>query len=369
MRNYDVAAYFWPAFTGDDLRSRMFWREGMGEWQTVKSAQPKFKGHTYPRKPLWGYVNEADPRIIEMEIDAAASHGVNVFIFDWYWYDNRPFLENCLNDGFLKARNRNRMQFYIMWANHAANNVWNKELSNTEACQTKIWEGIADFAKFEAITTRLIEKYFMQDNYYKIDGKPVLSIYDLCEFIRGLGGIEQAKNAIDYLREKVVKAGLSGIHIQLLDRNDVNINYSGVDSKQSLNYFKAMKEIGADSFTHYQFCHIMDINRDYTVLAKEAKELWNKYNHVGIPYFPHVSVGWDNNSRSYDFIEGITKNNTPENFQTALQYAKEYLDQRPNLPPLITINSWNEWTEGSYLEPDTLNGYGYLEAVKKVFLS
>ena len=39
----------------------------------------------------------------------------------------------------------------------------------------------------------------------------------------------------------------------------------------------------------------------------------------------------------------------------------------PGQPPLITINSWNEWTESSYLEPDDLYGYGYLEAVKRVF--
>ncbi|MDR1182555.1 MAG: glycoside hydrolase family 99-like domain-containing protein [Bacteroidales bacterium] len=35
--------------------------------------------------------------------------------------------------------------------------------------------------------------------------------------------------------------------------------------------------------------------------------------------------------------------------------------------PLITVNSWNEWTETSYLQPCTLFGYGYLEAVRNVF--
>jgi hypothetical protein len=42
------------------------------------------------------------------------------------------------------------------------------------------------------------------------------------------------------------------------------------------------------------------------------------------------------------------------------------LNDRPEQPPIITINAWNEWVEGSYLEPDMKWGYGYLEAVKKV---
>lgn len=41
----------------------------------------------------------------------------------------------------------------------------------------------------------------------------------------------------------------------------------------------------------------------------------------------------------------------------------------PNLKvPLITVNSWNEWTETSYLQPDNVYGYGYLEAIKRVFV-
>ena len=32
----------------------------------------------------------------------------------------------------------------------------------------------------------------------------------------------------------------------------------------------------------------------------------------------------------------------------------------------ILINAWNEWAEGTYLEPDTVNKYTYLEAIKSV---
>jgi hypothetical protein len=59
--------------------------------------------------------------------------------------------------------------------------------------------------------------------------------------------------------------------------------------------------------------------------------------------------------------------NTPEAFRTALTKAKTWLDHRDPADRILTINAWNEWTEGSYLEPDTVNGMAYLEAIKAVF--
>ena len=68
-------------------------------------------------------------------------------------------------------------------------------------------------------------------------------------------------------------------------------------------------------------------------------------------------------------IRNICKNNTPENVEQGFRMAKEYIDTHKELKaPLITVNSWNEWTETSYLQPDDLYGYGYLEAIKRVFV-
>ena len=46
---------------------------------------------------------------------------------------------------------------------------------------------------------------------------------------------------------------------------------------------------------------------------------------------------------------------------------KALLDNVPPKDRILTINCWNEWTEGSYLEPDTRQGMAYLEAVARVF--
>ncbi|MGB4340977.1 MAG: glycoside hydrolase family 99-like domain-containing protein, partial [Dysgonamonadaceae bacterium] len=100
---YWVAAYIWPSCHHDERFGDMLWPEGIGEWEVIKKGTPRFEGHYQPRLPLWGYEMDNDPEVVERWIDVAIDHGVNVFVYDWYWFDGGPFLESALNDGFLKA--------------------------------------------------------------------------------------------------------------------------------------------------------------------------------------------------------------------------------------------------------------------------
>lgn len=370
MKKYDVAAYIWPAYTGDEPRTRIFWPEGIGEWQSVKNMHEtmsyKPEGYEWDRKPLWGYVNEADPYVMEMQIEAAVDHGVNVFIYDWYWYDNRPFLENCLNEGFLKAKNHDKMKFYLMWANHDANTAWDRRNSHMG---TTIWQGSVTEEQFHIIGRRWIEKYFGLPCYYRIDGKPVVSIYDIANFVNGLGGIEKARQAMMWLKEEAIRSGLPGVHIQMVKWGEQQPNLSGVDgSKLGMSQIEVLNELPFDSSTHYQYVHFTNVDRDYSQIMPDVVKEW-KHTCQAAPmeYYPHVSVGWDNNVRFFKYRPNIVKNNTPEEFERALREAKAFADSH-NKIPLITINSWNEWTETSYLEPDNIYGYGYLEAIKRVFV-
>ena len=364
MKKYDVAAYVWPAYTGDETRARIFWPEGCGEWETVRDMKPRFEGHKWPRKPLWGYVNEADPYVMEMQIQAAADHGVNVFIYDWYWFDNKPFLEQCLNNGYLKARNNDRVKFYLMWANHTANSMWDRRIAELYA---PVWDGAVDRKTFdEIIVKRTIEKYFSHPSYYKIDGMPVFSVYKLDNLVKGLGGTDRTREAIAYFRDEVKKAGFPGLHLQGIYTAFDNYEYDGCYGGEAGNLFNLLD---LDSVTHYNMGKCSERNKDYTDIIKDHKKEYDRMDTTDKLYFPQVSVGWDGNPRFRKFQPDIMKNNTPENIKKAFLQAKEYVDTHKLPAPLIVINSWNEWTETSYLQPDNLYGYGYLEAIKDVFVS
>ena len=363
-QTYKVAAYYWPAYH-DEPRWRNFFDGTEGEWEIIRNASPKYEGHRQPRIPLWGYEDETDPKVMEKKIDAAVSHGVNIFVFDWYWYEGDPFLEECINDGFLGAENNDQIEFYIMWANHAATTLWDKRLSHE---YDTIWEGAVDRRNFDLLTDRIIAKYLHHPSYYKIDGEPVFSIYELGTLISGLGGVKQTREALDAFREKVKKAGFPGLHLQAILWNNIPETGSNVPGDKNTTQDNTIEALGINSLTNYQYVHLSKPVDSFTEWCNTGIANWDNWDQsFSVPFFPHVSTDWDTNSRFYEYKTCLKEGVTPDNFKIYLEKAKAYLDSHPEQVKLVTINSWNEWSEGSYLEPDVEFGYGYLEAVREVF--
>lgn len=112
-----LSAYYFPNYHVD-ARNEQRYGTGWTEWELVKRAVPRFEGHILPHESAWGCLDETDPAVMQRKIEAATSHGIGHFIFDWYYYDDGPFLQRALDEGFLGAPNPEEMAFSLMWANH-----------------------------------------------------------------------------------------------------------------------------------------------------------------------------------------------------------------------------------------------------------
>jgi hypothetical protein len=362
---YEVAAYYFPQYHPDRRNDR--WHgKGWTEWELVKAARPRFPGHRQPVVPEWGYFDEADPKWTAKEIDLAADHGITCFIYDWYWYEDGPFLEAGLEQGFLKAPNRSRLKFGLMWANHDWLNIHPATFVNRPET---LAPGKVSRAGFEGLTAHVVQAYFSQPNYWKIDGEPYFSIYEWKTFVDGLGGPGPAKEALEQLRTRTKAAGFPGLHL--------NVSAWGVPAGLDL------AEFGISSVGSYTWIHHYDPNADgfpkapYAKAAARNAQVWDELaKRFSVPYHPNVTMGWDSSPRTIqsDVYEkrgypwmAVLEGNTPGAFKGALQQAKTFLDRADVRQKILTLNAWNEWTEGSYLLPDTVNGTGYLKAIREVF--
>jgi len=358
--DYHVCAFVWPSCHDDSL-GRANWEQGIGEWEVIKQGDPRFEGHYQPKEPLWGYEMDNDPAVVEKWINTAIGHGVNTFVYDWYWFDHYPYLESALNDGFLKAPSNTKMEFFIMWANHdVKRNYWNYHKWGDD--ESLLWTGCIDPGDWPVIVNRIISQYFHLPNYTRIDGKPVFAMFSADLFLKSFPSEEDAVRAMDYFRDETVKAGFPGLHYMMMCGSGPDFNDK---QKEKINRNMCL---GPDSWAWYNMGGFKPDYLEHCEKALELRKAWDAY--MDIPVFPTVSIAWDDTPRfPWKGEKDMTsRNQSPGNFGKYLQFAKEYADSlRGQQPPFVFINAWNEWVEGSYLLPDKKYGFDYLETVKSIF--
>jgi hypothetical protein len=372
-----IACYYFPNYHFDKRNTKLL-GPGWSEWELTKKAEPRYPGHNQPRIPMWGYTDEANPVHMAQKIDAAANHGIDAFIFDWYYYDDGPFLEGGLEEGFMKAPNSHKIKFGLMWANHDWVNIFPIRIGlDKKVAPPVVYQGKITPETWDKMTDYIIEKYFKVPSYWKIDGAPYFSVYDFNKLLESFGSLNAAKAGLKLFRKKTRAAGFSDLHLNLVFwGNPVLPGEKVVKNADNIS-----SRLGFNSITSYVWIHHTDkmdfpvasygsVRSEYFSYAKKAVTRFN------LPYFPNVTVGWDSSPRcdpnsswgNYGYpYTSVIEGNTPDAFKNALVEAREFLKKNSSSKGILTLNSWNEWTEGSYLEPDTLNGMSYLQALKEVF--
>ncbi|WP_394620250.1 glycoside hydrolase family 99-like domain-containing protein [Lentzea sp. JNUCC 0626] len=369
-----ILAYYFPSWHKDSRNAEWFGPD-WDEWELLRHATPRFPGHRQPRVPALGYQDDADPATFDVQIPLATQHGVNGFIFDYYWYDDGPFLQRALDEGFLGSERNTDVEFAIMWANHELTNIFPAAERDS---QPTLKRGELNREQFERMTDHVIEHYFARPNYLKVDGKPWFSLYEVGRLVSGLGSLEATVEALDSFRAKTIAAGHPGLHV------DAVLWGFGVLPAATLlpDPFDLVERLGFLSASSYVWIHHTDSARsdfprgDWLSVGRDAFEDYEKSaKALDVPVYPNVSVGWDSSprtSKTAEFSNGTYPwvpvwDGTPDDFRWGLHRAKEFLDEHPVDQPLVTVNAWNEWTEGAALLPDRDRGLAYLEAIREVF--
>jgi hypothetical protein len=367
-----LSAYYFPNYHAD-ARNEQRYGAGWTEWELVKRAVPRFAGHDLPLVPKEGYLDEADPAVMQRKIEAATSHGIGHFIFDWYYYDDGPFLQRALDEGFLGAPNPQGMKFSLMWANHDWMDIFPAKPGVSPALLSP---GEVNPGTLDRIVAHICERYLSHPRYFRLNGLPYFSIYALDTFSRTFGGgRDGARRGLERIRERVAAEGLDGIHLNCIAWD---IGLLQGEEKKVNNPFLRAEQLGFDSATSYVWVHHVDVRDydlcDYQVMEDHYFQMYESARDTcRIPVFPNVTVGWDPSARTdpmqpWDPTLGypyqhVLRNNTPEAFGDAIRRALGAVAPVAG-DKIVTINAWNEWTEGSYLEPDRQNGSAYLKAVR-----
>jgi len=373
MSRPTILAYYFPNWHQDSQNAERH-GQGWNEWQLLKSAKPRFDGHRQPRVPAFGYVDESVPEVMATEIDLAADSGIDAFVFDFYWYADGPFLSNALDKGYLAAPNRDRMDFALMWANHD----WIDIFPANHTSNPILKRGAINREVFDRMVDHVIGHYFSQPEYLTVDDQPFFSIYEIGSLIEGLGGIEETVNALRSFRDKTIAAGHSGLYL------DATVWGFGVlpTAVTVVNPSELIDTLGFSSASSYVWIHHTDLARsrfplgDWDAVADDAFGAYENYTaDLVVPFIPNVTVGWDSSPRTAQ-NEPFTRDiypwypvfdARPDQFERGLERVAEFVERQHLAHPMITLNAWNEWTEGSSLLPDNTHGTAFVDAVRRVF--
>ncbi|MFZ3139352.1 glycoside hydrolase family 99-like domain-containing protein [Polaromonas sp.] len=352
-----IIAFYLPQFHPIPENNK-WWGMGFTEWHNVAKARPLFRGHFQPNLP--GELGFYDLRLSQTRLDQAAlakAYGVYGFCYWHYWFAGKRLLETPAENMLIEKSPD--FPFCLAWANESWSGVWHGAPKKILIEQTYP-EGDPERHY------QVLRRFFKDDRYIKHNGRPLFYIYRPRL-------VPSDSKYIEKLRELARADGFPDIYIvgtwspnpsgQFQSTAELNIdaaiitNITGRDSlSKSQLYFSA-------------FERLMHLNKTGIGLKKvryidAIESMLPDLTRFPFPAYNCVVSNWDNTPRSGS-RGTVLLGSTPALFGIALARAvKNTRKNYKNEEQFIFLKSWNEWAEGNYVEPDQVNGRGYLEAIK-----
>jgi hypothetical protein len=292
------------------------------------------------RTPALGFYDQANSQVADWETKWAVEHGINFFVYCWYRAGRADAVETKYSsaiEALLKSRYVNQFRFTIMWENQPRGGAWG---SSGITGERDLFDNLLPF---------WITNYFNHPSYLKVDNKPLLFVYDAHRLAADLGGVTNVPKAFDQMREACCRAGFAGLYLLA--------EYRGLDPRE----LQFRKDMGFD----YTFAYVWPIAKPEEAIPMQLDFIRKTRDLKIIPEVVTVSQGWTGWRN-----EGPLYRITPGDFEGLLRQAKDILATMPQTElgsKVLLLDNWNEWSEGHYLAPHRQYGFGYLDAVRRIF--
>lgn len=315
--------------------------------------------NTY-RSPSSGkYVSLTDFDIVEQQIEACKDAGIGVWIMNWG--------ESSTNDSDFSVTYRidEAVETFLTNVPSFASDIQymmrytvNHDLEDS-----------ADVAEMELILKDFIDNHINRSpNYYQIDGKPVIM------FNEGNMDPEQPPTD-DPIRDPRVSV-LNSLKNELEQYAGTELYFilDVVGFNPPQRYYdlgRWFDAVGATSITSGQF----SIDVRFNLALEETFVNWKNWmsaDTIGTSVIPLATLG-RNDTTTFIVVQSdgqpdtITNdswvhNNTPETFRETVKISKFIVSEEL---PLIIVDSWNNFSYGSAIEPSNEEGEVYLDILKE----
>ena len=357
MNNPKIIAFHLPQFHSIPENDR-WWGEGFTEWTNVRKARPLFHNHYQPRVPAQDrYYNMLDPSVQDWQAELARQYGIYGFCYYHYWFKGKQLLERPVE--LLLERGKPDLPFCLSWANEPWTRVWDGGERNVLMPQT--YGGADDWREH----IRYLAKIFRDPRYIRVDGKPVMLIYR-SESIRDL------PQMVEVWKAELAELKLPGIHLVSMANGfnyDPRVHVFGPYSEFEPMWTMRNLPRSIEKHEHKVKRRAKLVRRilRYRLHADQSYDyrlLWKAMNARHLPphHYPGGFADWDNSPRRGLDRSMVMRNFTRESFAKGMgaQIAKA----RGAGAEFLFFNAWNEWAEGTYLEPDVGRGLFFLETIR-----